>query len=364
MQILKRFIIILSILLTVVLSGHYLPMALKITPKKLLNEYTYRGYTSLIAIVETSTDKDSTNYLERIKKSLTVNKIKKHRKSITWYVSNGIDLPVHTLSFQQSLKKNNCILLTSKENNRTPASLYTTFKCANNKEYALTIKIGDAFTNTIAQLAVVFKTSKSISIENMKLLDELTIPYTLLVDPYEKTETIFYDIKKLNSSFETVLLIPMEPLNYPYVNPGKNALYIHNTSEEIENKLDRAYNKLPKSIGIATINGTRAIVHTKLLQTVLEYTAAKRDLFIDLTRSSRSKAGALCSEYRMTCPRLRYYTFADIERYLNKNISIAQKKGEHTIAIPLTTKNLKAVKKIISKSSENGVTFVKLSSLS
>ncbi|MGL1903593.1 MAG: divergent polysaccharide deacetylase family protein [Fibrobacterales bacterium] len=363
MNILKRISVIISLVLLFALAGHYIPYLLKVEPTPLLKEYQYRKRDVKKHELVYATP-DSTHYLTLLESEFSPHNVKTRRGKHTWFLSNGVALPVHALAFQNAITKHNCTVDQAKESNRTPRSLATIFTCPNKKTYNVTLKIGEAFTDATAKISIVFQTKSHIPIGDMKLLDDLHIPFTLLIDPYSSKKTIFYDIKKLQSKFETVLLVPMEPIRYPYVNPGKHALYIHNTENELEEKLDDAYSKIPNAIGFATINGTRAIVHDKLLTAILGYAADKQHLFIDLTKSSRSKAPEICSTLDITCPKMRLYTFADMDRYLTKSVSIAQKKGEHTIAIPLTTKNLHAIKKIISQSNETGITFVKLSSLS
>ena len=196
MLIIKRITIIFSLLAGLVLIGHFLPMTLNVTPKKLLSNYSYRGQRLSKPKSVNPEIKDTTDYLSLLQQSLNVTKVKKNSHSLTWLVSNGIDLPVHAVNLSSALKSLHCQLTNAVENNRKPAELSTQFICPDKKTYAVTLRIGDNYSDAIAQLSIIFKADNTISIENMQRLDELNIPYTLIVDPYEESQTIYYDIKR------------------------------------------------------------------------------------------------------------------------------------------------------------------------
>lgn len=92
---------------------------------------------------------------------------------------------------------------------------------------------------------------------------------------------------------DVLVELPMEPAAYPVVKPGPRALFIDDSREEIEGILRERLESNPEAAGFATKHGDRAIESPALMGSVLEFTASRRLLFLDLTGSPRSLAPQL-----------------------------------------------------------------------
>jgi polysaccharide deacetylase 2 family uncharacterized protein YibQ len=133
--------------------------------------------------------------------------------------------------------------------------------------------------------------------------------------------------------FEIMLHLPMEPVEYPHINPGEGALLMSMTPDQLIEQLTKDLGEVPHAKGVNNHMGSRMTVNsTQLYQifTVLK----KRDLFfID----SRTTAETLCK------PSARLFqlsysqrdVFLDnvqqakaIRRQLDQLLQIAESHGE------------------------------------
>jgi polysaccharide deacetylase 2 family uncharacterized protein YibQ len=95
-----------------------------------------------------------------------------------------------------------------------------------------------------------------MSDEYLDVLLALDYPVTLSVLPGEshsvETATLAHD-----RGWEVMLHLPMEPLNYPEVNPGENALFISMGKKEITRRLTDCIDSVPFISGVNNHMGSR-----------------------------------------------------------------------------------------------------------
>jgi polysaccharide deacetylase 2 family uncharacterized protein YibQ len=133
--------------------------------------------------------------------------------------------------------------------------------------------------------------------------------------------------------FETMLHLPMEPVEYPHIDPGKGALLTAMTPDQLIEQLNKNLEEVPYAKGVNNHMGSRMTTSsTQLYQifTILK----KRDLFfID----SRTTAETLCKP----SARLFQLTFSQrdvfldnvqqdkaVRRQLDQLLQIAESHGE------------------------------------
>ncbi|MEW6671947.1 MAG: divergent polysaccharide deacetylase family protein [Thermodesulfobacteriota bacterium] len=133
--------------------------------------------------------------------------------------------------------------------------------------------------------------------------------------------------------FETMLHLPMEPVEYPQVDPGEGALLASMTPDELIEQLNKNLEEVPHAKGVNNHMGSRMTANsTQLYQifTILK----KRDLFfID----SRTTADTLCKP----SARLFQLSFSQrdifldniqqakaVRKQLNQLLEIAESHGE------------------------------------
>ncbi len=142
------------------------------------------------------------------------------------------------------------------------------------------------------RLAVVVMGLDTVSADAARRLLACPFPLTLVVNA-ESSGVSPRVWTPLPEDKELLTRLPMEPSAYPYVKPGPGALYIHYSRSEVNRVLDAKMRASPRSRGFATRLGDRAIENRPLMLSLLEYTAHRHLVFLDLTASPRSLAGPL-----------------------------------------------------------------------
>lgn len=192
----------------------------------------------------------------------------------------------------------------------------------------LRASLGKAFMAGSARLAIVFTQLDSLKEIQLAALEGAKWEKTLVVNPHGGNP-VLKKIRFTHPRNEVLAELPMEPTSYPYVDPGKKALFIHLGEKEVESLLAEALDSLPKARGFASKYGDRAIENQPLLEKLFRYTASKRLLFLDLTGSPRSLtravAGGLGARYRTS---LVDKDSLGVGAELAGRAALAQKTGE------------------------------------
>jgi polysaccharide deacetylase 2 family uncharacterized protein YibQ len=95
---------------------------------------------------------------------------------------------------------------------------------------------------------------------------------------------------------EMLIHMPMEPLNYPKVNPGPKAIYVHDSQKDIRKKVEDYIKNLPLCIGANNHMGSLATSDTEVMHTVLSVLKQNGLFFIDSRTSQSSVAYKLARE--------------------------------------------------------------------
>lgn len=167
----------------------------------------------------------------------------------------------------------------------------------------LRASLGKAFMAGSARLAIVFTGLDSLKETQLAALESARWEKTLVVNPHSKNP-VLKKIRFTHPRNEVLAELPMEPSTFPYVDPGKQALFIHHNKEDVERILSEALDSLPKARGFATKHGDRAIENQPLLDKVFRFNVGRNLIFLDLTGSQRSltrqTAGGLGARYRVS----------------------------------------------------------------
>lgn len=232
----------------------------------------------------------------------------------------------------------------------------------------LRASLGRGFMAGSARLAIVFTRLDSLKETQLAALEAAKWEKTLVVDPHSGNP-VLKKIRYTHARNELLAELPMEPSSYPYLNPGKHALFIHHTREDVARFLAAALDSLPKAKGFASKHGDRAIENQPLLDKLFRQTAAKRLLFLDLTASPRSLtrqvAGPLGARYRLaTVDR----DSLGVGEELAHRAAIAQRTGEALWVIAYSATAFRLLEKALAENearmAETGLELVTASRLS
>jgi len=103
---------------------------------------------------------------------------------------------------------------------------------------------------------------------------------TFSILPFLSESKRYANILK-NSGFEIMIHIPMEPLDYPDVNPGKNAIFSFDTAKYIEDKMNDIILNISDAKGANNHMGSKATQDKELMYSVLKILKNNNMFFID-----------------------------------------------------------------------------------
>lgn len=219
---------------------------------------------------------------------------------------------------------------------------------SNGQHIKLRASLGASSMAGSAKLAIVFTALDSLKETDLAALEAAKWEKSLVVDPYSPSP-ILKKLRYTSPRNEILLELPMEPSTYPYVDPGKHALFIHHTKEEVGKILSEGFDSLPKAAGFATKYGDRAIENQPLLEKVFQYTAGKNLVFLDLTGSPRSLSRQCAAAQGARCRNLlAYQDSLHMDEELVKRAVLAQKTGEALMVLPYTHAAFKALENSLS----------------
>ncbi len=169
---------------------------------------------------------------------------------------------------------------------------------------------------------------------------------------------------------ETIIHVPMEPLGYPSVNPGNNAIFVHQSPTEIEHRLKGFIKQLPHSKGINNHMGSLATTDAEVMRTVMSTLKKHGMFFLDSRTSNVSVAYATAQKAHIGAYRNDLFldapdiSNATLEAKVNQIISLSETKS-NIIAITHCHNNekLQYLKKIISRLKAAGFSLVPLSEI-
>ena len=166
---------------------------------------------------------------------------------------------------------------------------------------------------------------------------------------------------------EILLQLPMEPYNYPDIDPGLNTLTVSAGADENLDRLHWLLGQTTTYVGVMNYMGARFTGDDRALAPVLGDIAARGLLFLDDGSSARSRVGAFASE---SAPVIRADLVLDgdsapaaIDARLDQLVTIARERGyavATATAFPSTVDRVAA----FAKSAERrGVVLVPVSSI-
>jgi len=146
---------------------------------------------------------------------------------------------------------------------------------------------------------------------NEKLLDDFcqldsNITFSILPGLPHSTDIMF---QAEASGHETMIHMPMEPINYPKNNPGPDAIYVHMKEHEIRRKMEFYFSQLPLCAGANNHMGSLVTADKDVMIIVLTELKEQGLYFVDSRTTQSSVAYSLAQE--MMIPALENNLFLD-----------------------------------------------------
>ncbi len=169
---------------------------------------------------------------------------------------------------------------------------------------------------------------------------------------------------------ETLIHVPMEPIGYPRINPGENAILVQHSDSQISRMLNDFIETLPDAIGINNHMGSLATTDTGVMQAVMN-TLREHDMaFLDSRTTNvsvayqvaqKSHIKAFRNDIFLDSPNISQST---MEAKLNQIMRLSGSQN-HVIAITHchSADKLEYLKSFISRLKKAGFTLIPLSAV-
>lgn len=217
----------------------------------------------------------------------------------------------------------------------------------------------------VAKLSIVIDKLDQIGTQELVFLSNRDWKPTCIVNSNTQNKSLRRYLKGFHKT-EVLLELPLEPLHYPYRNPGPEAIFLHFTQEEIRKNLDKKRTRFPQSIGFATTYGKRAIENKTTMERIFYYHQKHQLTFLDRTQSKRSLTPSLARGMGVTAFEAQNQTLpANMEAFMYQKIQATVKYGKNILIFNYSKELLKTLDKYFNSTSwlEQGIELVHLSDL-
>ena len=176
--------------------------------------------------------------------------------------------------------------------------------------------------------------------------------------------------KAVEYGHETMIHMPMEPIDYPHHNPGPDAIYIHMKEREIRNQMQKYFKALPLCVGANNHMGSLVTSDPDVMRIVLEEIQKKNLYFLDSRTSQNSVAYDIARE--MMIPTFENSMFLDNQtlnetRYKDKLTRLSKQFEKHDKQMVIThcntKKQLEYLKRFVDDAKKAGYTLIPASGL-
>jgi len=151
---------------------------------------------------------------------------------------------------------------------------------------------------TLKKIAIVVTDMGRISRTTQLAMDRLPVNATLAFSPYAADVERWGEIAR-SKGHESLLMVPMEPLNYPQNDPGPLSLLINNSGRQNGNLLKASMARLTGYVGITNSMGSRFTASPDSIRPMLEEVHRRGLMFVDARTSQFSQAAQISSALNM-----------------------------------------------------------------
>ena len=196
---------------------------------------------------------------------------------------------------------------------------------------------------------------------------ELEIPVTLAILPYQNdSQAIAHEAAQ--HGMEVLLHLPLQPREYPAVNPGAGALLLSMGREEIQAEMAAQLDSLPSCVGVHSHMGSLFTEQEEPMGWVLSVVGERRLFFVDSLTTPDSVARGVARGVGVPFVQRTHFldvvkTEASIIRQLCRLVETAvQEGGAIGVAHP-SEETLAALPKVVAAFAEKRVRIVPVSKM-
>ena len=199
-------------------------------------------------------------------------------------------------------------------------------------------------------------------------IEQLPADVTLAFAPYGNSIRRWMQ-KARNDGHELLMQVPMEPIGYPQINPGKNTLNSASTPEENIKSLHWTMGRMTNYVGMMNYLGAKLSADPEALYAPLSDMANRGLLYLDDGSAFSSTAGKVAKQVSLPFVQGNIIiddgrTARDIDKNLAALEKLARRNGKAVgiaSAFPLSVRQITSW---IKKARKRGIEFVPISSFS
>ncbi len=204
--------------------------------------------------------------------------------------------------------------------------------------------------------------------KQLKRYTDLGIPLTFAILPQQRFSRHLAN-QLHESGYETLLHLPLEPMGYPEMDPGKGCLFVKDTLSNIKSTINKNLKYTPFVVGVNNHMGSRFTTNSEKMRLVLTILKEKGLFFIDSYTNPDSCACDVGEELSMEI--LRNDMFLDNrdeygyvkERFRKLKQLVLKKKRVIAIGHVQRDATPQVLKEYISIFKEAGIEFVPISKM-
>jgi len=194
---------------------------------------------------------------------------------------------------------------------------------------------------------------------------ELEIPVTLAILPYQRHSRRVAR-EAIRHGKEVILHLPLQPRDFPAVNPGTGALLLSMDREQIQAEVAQQLDALPGCVGVSNHMGSLFTEQEERMRWVLSVVAERHLFFVDSLTTPNSTCR--CVARKLGVPFAQRTHFLDVEKTEDSIVrqlcclldKAVQQGGAIGIAHP-SEETLSALPKVSAAFAEKGVRLVPVS---
>ncbi len=217
------------------------------------------------------------------------------------------------------------------------------------------------------KMAAIIIDDLGLDLEMARKFWELEIPVTLAILPYQRHSRQVAR-EALRHGKEVILHLPLQPRDYPDVNPGTGALLLSMDREQIQAEVAQQLDTLPRCVGVSNHMGSLFTEQEEPMRWVLSVLAERSLFFVDSLTTPNSAARCVARE--LSVPFAQRTHFLDLEkaedsivRQLCRVVDTAVREGGAIGIAHPSVETLAALPKVIAAFAEKGVRLVPVSKM-
>jgi len=135
-----------------------------------------------------------------------------------------------------------------------------------------------------------------------------------------------------SSGKEVLLHCPMEPEEYPKIDPGSGGIFSKMTKDEILEVLEKNLESVPDAVGFNNHMGSRITQDTEKMEIILDWAKEKNLFFVDSRTTPKTRGTEIARELNVKVGERKIFLdnikeIPEIEKQISKLVSLAKKDG-------------------------------------